>query len=248
MEKYLKRIGFEGEAKADLPTLTQLQYRHFLSVPYENLDILRGVPLSLDVRDLYEKIVVRGRGGYCFELNALFNWLLCEIGFKTTSYISRFLLDEPEIPMRRHRVMRVDIGGESYIADVGVGCIVPERPLRLAENEETEVENEVYTLKKDPFLGWVLNYKKNEEWRPLYSFTEEEQLEVDFVQPNFYCQYHPDSIFNKQNMIAVRKEGGKYTLDGNIFKTFTGKAVTVKELSEGEIPGALKEYFGIILN
>jgi len=254
VEDYLRRIGFEGEAKADLATLEQLQYRHFLTVPYENLDILRNVPLSLEVEDIYHKIVVQGRGGYCFELNALFNWLLCEIGFKTKSYFARFLLDEPDfsLVMRRHRIMRVECGGEYYIADVGVGAVTPEIPLRLVENEETEVRGVTYKLTRtdDPFLGWMVSFKmggENREWKPLYAFTEDEQLEIDFVQPNFYCQYHAESIFNKENMIAIRTETGKCTLDGNVFKIVEiGKGTVEKrEYGDSEIPGILEKHFGI---
>jgi len=248
-KNYLKRIGFTGEAVPDYETLYELQYRHFLTVPYENLDILNDIPLSLETADLYDKIVVRKRGGYCFELNALFNWLLCEIGYKTTTYFARFLLDLNEIPMRRHRIMRVEIGGAYYIADVGVGSVTPERPLRLIENEETEIRTITYKFTKDPFLGWVLNFKKikDENWRPLYSFTEEAQLEVDFVQPNFYCQKHEDSIFNKTNMFAIRTETGKYTLDGSVFKTadLSGNITSAKECDENEITEVLKNYFGV---
>jgi len=252
MREYLRRIGFNSEPKIDYETLSELQYRHFLTVPYENLDILRNIPLSLEVSDLYEKIVIRKRGGYCFELNAIFNWLLREIGFNTVIYFARFLLGESQIPMRRHRVIRVDINSVSYLADVGVGSITPERPLKLIENEETEIRGITYKFIKEPFLGWILNFKingKNDKWQKLYSFTEEEQLEVDFIQPNFYCQYSPDSIFNKNNMVAIRTETGKSTLDGNIFKTldFNGGLKAVKECTEKEIPEILKNYFGIEL-
>ena len=262
MKEYLKRIGFVGDGVLDVPptkpkyadvppikpdyvTLSELQYKHFLNVPYENLDILRNIPLSLEIKDLYEKIVVNKRGGYCFELNALFNWLLCEIGFKTTNYFARFLLDEPTIPMRRHRVIRVDIDGVYYLADVGVGSITPERPLKLVENEETEIRGLTYKLNKEPFLGWVLNLKKDGKWQKIYSFTEEQQLEVDYIQPNFYCQHSPDSIFNKENMVAIRTETGKYTLDGNVFKIIDNGKITKKEYPENEIPEILKKYFGI---
>ena len=145
--------------------------------------------------------------------------------------------------------MRVEIGGAYYIADVGVGSVTPERPLRLIENEETEIRTITYKFTKDPFLGWVLNFKKikDENWRPLYSFTEEAQLEVDFVQPNFYCQKHEDSIFNKTNMFAIRTETGKYTLDGNVFKTadLSGNITSAKECDENEITEVLKNYFGV---
>ena len=251
--EYLKRIGFIGEIKIDHETLSELQYRHYTSVPYENIDILNNIPLSLDLNDLYEKVVIRKRGGFCFELNALYNELLVKLGFNTTNFFARFLLDEPEIPMRRHRIMRVDIDGEYYIADVGVGSVVPERSLKLVENDVTEIRGVQYKFIKDDFLGWVLMYKYisgNKDWRELYSFTEEPQIEVDFVQPNFFCQYHDDSIFNKVNMIAVRTEAGKYTLDDCLFKEidFTGKKLIEKECDPTEIPGIMEKYFGITFN
>jgi N-hydroxyarylamine O-acetyltransferase len=248
IKDYLRRIGFEGEAKADYATLSQLQYRHFMAVPYENIDILRNIPLSLDFADLYEKIVGQGRGGYCFELNALFDWLLCAVGFKTTNYFARFVLDESEIPMRRHRIMRVEIDGEFYLADVGVGTVTPETPLKLVENEETEVRGITYKFTKDPLLGWVLNFIRKGEWTSLYSFTEEKQLEIDFVQPSFYCQYHPDSIFNKKNMVAIRTEAGKYSLDGNIFRILENGQTTEKECTDSEVTEVLEKYFGIKLD
>ena len=247
VNRYLERIGFVGEAKPDLATLSKLQYRHLTSVPYENLDILRGVPLSLEPMELYDKIVVRRRGGYCFELNALFGWLLCEIGFETVSYFARFLFGEADIPMRRHRVIRVKTEGGFYLADVGVGSIIPEYPLKIAENEPKSIRGLDYMFSKDARLGWVQNVKIGGKWKPLFSFTEEEQLEIDFVQPNFYCQHSPDSIFNKKNMAAIRTENGKYSLDGNTFKEFdwqTGESREC-ECADGEIPGILKKYFGI---
>lgn len=249
VKSYLKRIGFEGDPKIDFSTLSNLQYRHFLSVPYENLDIINHIPLSLDTGDLYKKIVEKNRGGYCFELNALFNWLLNKIGFETVTYFARFLFNEPKTPMRRHRIMRVEIDGVYYIADVGVGSITPEIPLKLTENEETEIRGNLFKFKKEPVLGWVLYVLSKGEWKKLYSFTEEKQLEIDFVQPDFYCQYHPDSIFNKKNMAAIRTNTGKYTLDGNVFKKIDtmGNITESKECEKEEIPGILKDCFGIEL-
>jgi N-hydroxyarylamine O-acetyltransferase len=248
-KNYLRRIGFEGDPKPDFETLSELQYKHFLAVPYENIDILRKIPISLEISDLYEKIVVNKRGGYCFELNTLFNWLLCEIGFKTITYFARFLFGETQIPMRRHRIMRVEIFGEYYVADVGVGSITPERSLKLVENEETEVRGTLYKFEKEPVLGWVLHVFKKGAWQKLFSFTEDEQFEIDFVQPNFYCQYHEDSIFNKNNMAAIRTETGKYSIDGDIFKTSDAKGniITEKKCEKDEIPAILKKYFGIDL-
>ena len=257
VEKYLKRIHFTGDLTVSYDTLAQLMYCHFTSVPYENLDILNHIPLSLEIQDVYEKIVVRRRGGYCFELNALFNRLLNEIGFQTVSYLARFLLFEPPhlIPIRRHRVMSTEINGMTYIADVGVGVEVPLYPLQLVEGVETEIRGIVYRFRKDELLGWVLqsrnNTKNESKWKDIYGFTVERQYEIDFVQPNFWCQYSPDSPLNLRNKIALRTETGKYSIDDHIFKIYemTGSQLKITErvFDPAELKSILADYFGIVM-
>ena len=87
IKKYFQRIGLEmpEEIVPDSKLLKELQFAHCTSVPYENLDILRGIPLSLEIDDLYEKVVVRGKGGFCFELNGLFAWLLEQLATRSPS-------------------------------------------------------------------------------------------------------------------------------------------------------------------
>ena len=256
IEKYLKRIDYNGSLTISYDTLSQLVYCHFTCVPYENLDILNRIPLNLEIPVLYDKIVIKQRGGYCFELNALFNWLLNKIGFQTHSLFSRFLMNETAaIPIRRHRVMKTEINGIPYIADVGVGIEVPVRPLPLVENETTEIRGIIYRFRKDGILGWVLqsrNVKKNEHvWKDIYGFTEEKQYEIDFVQPNFWCQYSPDSPLNKQNKIALRTQNGKYSIDGNIFRIYdttqSPLKITEQLFEPSDLNRLLKDYFGIVL-
>ena len=257
VEKYLERIKFNGDLSVSYGTLSQLVFQHFMNVPYENVDILNHIPLSLEIPDIYDKIVNRRRGGYCFELNALFNWLLNRIGFETESYFSRFLLNQPTdvIAIKRHRVMKTEIDEVAYLVDVGVGNEVPVRPLPLIENEETAMRGLIFRLIKDDILGWVLQYKNvkknNDEWKNIYSFTVEKQYEIDFVQPNFWCQYSPDSPLNTQNKIALRTETGKYTIDGHLFRIYdmTGSQLVISEkmLDTSELHGVLCDYFGIVL-
>ena len=257
IEKYLERIRYDGDLSMSYNTLSQLVYCHFTSVPYENLDILNNIPLSLEIPVIYDKIVNRHRGGYCFELNALLNWLLNEIGFKTQSYLARFLVNEPAtaIPIRRHRVMKTEVDGQAFIADVGVGVEVPIYPVPLCDESETEIRGIFYRFKKDAILGWVLqsrNAKKNEsEWKSIYSFTEEIQYEIDFVQPNFWCQYSPDSPLNTLNKIALRTENGKYAVDGNLFRIYDASGpelkITEQTLDASGMKDVLREFFGIVL-
>ena len=249
---YLRRIKMPKDV-TPLPTysyLRELQYRHVLSVPYENLDIVNGIPISLKIDDLYQKIVVRHRGGYCFELNALFAELLKQIGFDVTSYFARYLRGESEIPMRRHRVLKVKCADGVYICDVGIGQVAPRYPLKLEENFIQEQFGEKYQFQKDAQLGWVLYEWKNGEWAKYFSFFEEEQLEIDFVQPSFYCEKHPDSVFNKTYIVAVKTPIGRKSLNDREYKEFENGELTVlkEHLDDVTLNDILKTEFSIVLN
>jgi N-hydroxyarylamine O-acetyltransferase len=245
---YLRRIGFSSVPELNFETLRALQRRHLLTVPYENIDIIRNIPISLEINQVFDKVVTRRRGGYCFELNALFAWLLRGLGFHVTDYFARFLLNEPEIPMRRHHVLGVSFedGGEKYLCDVGVGLVIPRTPIKLAEGTVSKQTNETYKLTKENFLGYVLHELKERSWRPLYSFTEEEQIAADFKVTSFYCEKHPDSIFNKKDMVHIFTENGRKSVDHRELRIFSPEGVTVyTPQSEKEYEQILKTHFGI---
>ena len=247
VEKYFKRIGLEMPETIvpDGQLLKKLHFAHCTTVPYENLDIIRGIPLRLDDEGLYQKVVEEGKGGYCFELNGLFAWLLRELGYKVTEYASRYLRGESSIPMRRHRVLRVEATDGVYCADVGIGEVCPRYPLKLVEGLEQPQFDECYRFDKDEFLGWVLMDYYKGQWRQFYSFTEEPQLPQDYVALSCYCEKHPDSPFIHAEMFSLKTATGRITLDGNVYKEFKDGEVTVKELSEDEMPAAYAR-FGLV--
>jgi len=243
---YLKRIGFSGTPKLDFETLHELQRRHLLTVPYENLDIVRGIPLSLEIDNLYEKIVTRHRGGYCFELNALFAWLLRGLGFNVTDYMGRFLKDEPEIPMRRHRVLLVSCKDGDFVCDVGVGLMVPRRPLPFVTGKVDRQNGEKYIIEKEDFLGNVLYEWKHDNWSRIYSFTQEPQLEQDFIGISFYCEKHPDSVFRPQDMVHIFTETGRKSVSGREVRLFgEGGVEVITPATEAAYHELLNVHFGI---
>lgn len=247
--KYLRRIGFAGSLDGSLATLALLQERHLTSVPYENLDILLGRPLSLEVDDLYEKIVEQGRGGYCFELNALFGWLLRELGYPVVDLMARFWRDEPDLPpKRRHHVLKVTVDGTDYLCDVGVGGIIPRQPIQLVVGQEQVQGNECYKLETHPFFGWMLMERRHGEWNRLYSFTDEPQLDKDFTMATYWCENAPDSIFRQVAMVSVLTEEGRNTLSGREFKRFTKSGVeSLVPETETEYAKMLHTYFGLAI-
>lgn len=248
--KYLERIGIEGLPEPTPETLCRIQTAHLQTVPYENLDILMHRPISLAPEALYDKIVLRRRGGYCFEVNELLAWLLRELGYSVTDLFARFLRGESSRPMRRHHVLAVrcpDADG-AYLVDVGVGSGSPNRPVRITEGEVLYDGSAVYRLTTDPLDGWLLSEQKDDTWQPVYSFSEERNEAVDFVTTSFWCEYAKESIFNKAPMVSLRTPNGRRTLDGDEARIFDGLSVSTRKLKDpAEQAQILKEWFGIDL-
>ena len=247
---YLERIGIFEEPEPTSANLMRIQKAHLQAVPYENLDILLKRPILLTHEALYEKIVVRNRGGYCFEVNELLGWLLRELGYEVTDLFGRFLRGESGVPMRRHHVLMVKCADDDmpWLADVGVGTGSPNLPMRMKEGEVLQDGVIRYRLTKQDFFGWVLEDKKQEQWGPVYSFTEEPNAPIDYVTASFWCEHAEESIFNKAAMVSLRTETGRRTIDGDEARVFDGGEVTVYPLTGwSEKKKVLKEWFGITL-
>ena len=244
VKKYFARIGLEmpETVVADSELLRKLHFAHCTTVPYENLDMIRGVPTSLEEENMYRKVVEEGRGGVCFELNGIFGCLLKTLGYKVTDYAARYLRGESTIPMRRHRVLKVEATDGIWLCDVGIGEVCQREPVEMVAGLEQHQFGETYKLEKDPDLGWVLWDLYKGQWRKFYSFTEEVQLPVDYVAVNYYCEKHPDSPFNKVEMFAVKTPEGRKTLDGHTFKEFKNGEVFVKEFTDANIAEAYAEF------
>lgn len=246
---YLKRLGFPDDVKIEhtYNFLKEIQYRQVTTIPYENVDIINNIPLSLKIDDLFDKIVTKQRGGYCFEVNALLSFILKEMGFEVKDYFARFLRGEETIPMRRHRIMIVKCSEGEYLLDAGVGSQAPRYPLKLELDTIQNQFGESYKFEKDSLLGWVMCEKHQDEWRRVFSFNEDIQLDVDFEIPSFYCEKSPDSKFNKGLMISLKTDTGRKTVDKDTYKEFAGNEVTLirENLSHDEMDKVLKEVFNI---
>ena len=246
-EAFLARIGLsDTPITHTVDFLGAVQTACVLTIPYENLDILAGKPVSLDAEDIYRKIVTEHRGGYCFELNALLHRMLAEMGFAVESRFARYLRGESAIPFRRHRIVVVTLDGAEYMLDIGVGQVAPRLPLKLIEGEIQEQNGETYRFDRDESLGWVLSDLHKGEWRQYISFTCERQYEEDFIPASFWCEKHPDSPFNKGNMIAIKTPAGRKTMDGNVYKEFCGDTCIHEEImDETRTCEVLAEEFGL---
>jgi len=248
LNKIFTRIGlvYTPGMPCTFETLASVQRAFQYTVPYENLDIIRRVPLSLDYSDLFEKIVTNHRGGYCFEINGFLGEVYRSLGYSVVEYMARYLRGETEIPMRRHRVLGVtSVDGSTYICDAGIGQSAFREPLKMQEGFVSEQYGEIYRVTKDDFYGWVISDFHKGEWRPFYGFTEEPQLNIDYVMPSFWCEHAPESPFTSAEMFSIKTDTGRITLDSNIFHIFDGDSVTEKYLNEEEVKEVYSKYFGL---
>lgn len=249
--QFFQRIGMDPDTELTLDRefLGKIQSQCVLSIAYENLDILAGNPINLAPEALFDKIVLQGRGGYCFEVNGFLADMLQKIGFAVSERFARFLRGEKEIPMRRHRICIVTLDDGDYLCDIGVGQIAPRLPLKLEEGLVQEQNGETYCFRRDSVHGWVLWELHHGVWREYLGFSDDVAYPVDFLQPTFFCEHHPDSIFNKAPMLAIKTPTGRRTIDGRTYKVFCGEElVRIEEnISDGRMLELLCREFKLTL-
>lgn len=213
---YFERIGYTRTPALTLETLRELHRLHAEAIPFENLDPLLKRPVNLDLPSLEQKLVSERRGGYCFEQNGLFAAVLEAIGFRITRLGARVVYGQsPDASTARtHMLLRVDIGDESHLADVGFGGLVLTTPLRLAVDVEQATPHEPFRLVRwnDEYL---MEAKVREAWVPLYRFTLVEQLPIDYEVGSWYVSTHPASFFTTLLVASRPAPGLRYALRNN---------------------------------
>jgi N-hydroxyarylamine O-acetyltransferase len=191
---YFARIGYKGDARPTVETLRDLHLAHSTSIPFENLDILMGRPISLELDWLQAKLIAGRRGGYCFEQNSYFAAILESLGFTVTRLAARVRFGSSEIRPRLHMLLSVEAGGDAWLADVGFGCTGPLYPIRLNQTEAVRHGAWTFRVSRDDGLH-VLQTLQDDSWFDLYAFTLEPQERVDFLVANHYTSTYPDSPF-----------------------------------------------------
>ena len=203
LDAYLHRIGWHGAVAADLATLRGLAMAHVAAIPFANLNPLMGLPVELDLAALQQKLVQQGRGGYCFEQNLLFEAVLRQIGFAVTGLIARVLWGHPEdaVTPQTHMLLRVDLAGEGWLADVGFGGHVLTGALRLQPDIEQPTGHEPFRLLRHG-AEWRMQSLAHGLWRTLYRFDLQPTPLVDYVVANHYVSTHPASRFVSNLMLG----------------------------------------------
>jgi N-hydroxyarylamine O-acetyltransferase len=247
--EYLRRIGAEGVTSPTARTLRELHLAHLRSVPFENLDVSLGVPIVLDPERILEKIVLRGRGGFCYELNYAFSWLLGEIGFRTSLLSGEVSRADGGfgIPFD-HMALRVEVEGAEWLADVGFGDSFLE-PFPLEEGRLHEEPGFSYRVSRSEGYFRLERAPRGAiEYVVQYRFTTTPRSLQDFRGGCEYHQTSPQSTF-KQKVLATRAlEDGRVTVTPD--RVVLRRGATRVEMpidSERAFREALARHTGILL-
>ena len=242
VEAYLERIAYDGSREPTEATLVALHRAHMLAVPFENLDIHLGVENVLDPEHVFDKVVTRRRGGWCYELNGSFARLLEALGFAVTRYSASVVLSEPPSPDFAHLTLRVDLD-RPWLADVGFGASFT-RPLRLDDDGDQERDGNTYRLAPLPDGRMMLH----ENDSPQYVFALEPRRMDEFAEMCVLQQTTPGSHFLAAPICSRATADGRVSLSGMRLITTTADGRSERELeSEDERAAVLRDLFGVDL-
>ncbi|ACD82190.1 Arylamine N-acetyltransferase [Methylacidiphilum infernorum V4] len=245
IERYFKRIGYKGERSPCLENLFQIHFAHAKSIPFENLDVLLGKTISLEIQDIEKKLVRDLRGGYCFEQNTLFAHVLSQLGFSFIKLAARVHYKTTKLLPKTHMSLLVQCDGAMWIADVGFGGHGLLFPLLLEDSHETEHFGWKYRVKRFNSL-WVIQLWENREWNSLYSFSLEPQEYVDYKMANYYVSTHPDSPFTRSLIVQSLSPGERKILRNKKFSLLSPHSSQLREIKDAyELIEVLNADFGL---
>jgi N-hydroxyarylamine O-acetyltransferase len=249
LDAYLARIGYHGPRAPTLALLRDLTAAHTQAVPFENLDVLLGQRIDLEVDAIFDKLVRRRRGGYCFEQNGLFLHVLTQLGFEARPLSARVRLDRSRdhIPARTHLLVRVELDGQSWLTDVGVGALSLTAPLRLEPDAVQETPHETRRLVREG-NRWFHQARLGDAWIDVCELTGEEMPPIDREVANWFTSTHPASHFRNRLVAARAAPGGRrVTLLNRELKLRDrdGRAETRAIDSPQALLAALAEHFGL---
>ncbi|WP_170409384.1 arylamine N-acetyltransferase family protein [Ruegeria atlantica] len=243
LENYLNRIVYSGDLKPNRATLENLFAAQLRMVAFENIDQQLGVPVSFDPSDVFEKVVLQQRGGWCFELNTLFSWVLQEIGFEV-AYLAGYVGLEKPSPDQApdHMLLKVECD-EQLLVDVGFGgamsAPVPLKPIKVSQQPydiTLAAQNEGYIQYSESAGGREAGY-----W-----------FALDCVEPRVFqpastkLQTDPNSPFLRTLTAQKRYTNRHVVLRGRVLTTFDTVGTREETLSTPkELADCLKYDFGL---
>jgi N-hydroxyarylamine O-acetyltransferase len=245
---YLDRIGFDEEDPyPDLETLRRLHRAHVLAIPFENIDVVLGRGIGLDLTSIQDKLVHRRRGGYCYEHNLLFAAVLERIGYEVTRYAARVVMGDDKVTARSHMASRVSHYGTELLVDVGFGPDGLTEPIAFTDGAVADQDGRMYRVRFDGD-DTVLSDRRGVRWFRLYRLGAEPQHLIDYVVSNHYISTHPRSPFTGRLFAGRITPGERLVLNRRQLTRYRPRTEPdVTEVADGDLGDVLRDTLGIAL-
>jgi N-hydroxyarylamine O-acetyltransferase len=209
LDAYFERIGWGGATRPDYDTLAGLLGAHMSRIPFENLDVLLGRPVRLELEALQDKLVRAQRGGYCFEHATLLAAVLEQLGFAPVRHTARVVVVVPlhESP-RTHMVLTVPVPEGHFIVDPGFGALAPRVPVPLIDGARAQAGYDMHWMARDGDR-WILRHEAGGRTADCWVSSLETDNRVDFEVGNHYTATHPSSPFVNRIMMRALTPTGR---------------------------------------
>lgn len=246
LSTYLEKIGVSN-ISPDLEGLSRLQLAQMQAISFEALDSFLGVVPDVSAEGVWSKLVLSGRGGYCFELNRLFGLALDALTFQARPVLGRVRMGGPTGGPRAHLAHIVTIDGVDYLADSGFGGPGALIPLALEADREQTAPNGRYRFVADGDHGDLLLERATDTgWFPLHIITEQPFGEVDIEAANFLCARWHATPFPGNLMASRQLPDGQATLMNRTATITTSEGARSWTVADAaELERLLTETFGI---
>ena len=244
---YLERINYRGSQAPTPETLRALQEAHLLAVPFENLSIHNGQRIILEEEALFDKVITRRRGGFCYELNGLFAALLRALGFEVDMLSARVANAAGEFgPDFDHMTLMVRLD-QRWLADVGFGDSFLE-PLLIDKREEQVQQDRAFKIVSDSDRIVLWQSENDDEWKAQYSFTLQPFTFRDYGEMCHYHQTSAQSHFTQKRVCTRATPKGRITLSElRLITTENGERNEQILPDEQEYAKVLRQHFGIVM-
>jgi len=248
LDAYFERVRWGGETRPTFETLAGLLRAHMTAIPFENLDVLLGRKVRLDLEFLQDKLIRRRRGGYCFEHATLFAAILESLGFQPVRHAARVTLfaSRAEAP-RTHMFLTLPLAGGVFVLDPGFGGLAPRAPIPLRDGGEARLDHEAHRMIRDGSY-WVLRAEGGDGPVDAWASTMEDETLADFEMGNHFTSTHPSSPFVNRIMLRALTDGGRVTVMNRELTIWRGNTSRVTQLADrAALRAVLDEHFGFDL-
>lgn len=232
---YFKRIGYCGSRALTIENLNELHERHVFSIPFEGINAYTNAPVKLDFESIFKKLILKNRGGYCYEMNGLFYSALTYLGFDVKLHLAEVVYNGAAFRSRppRHAILLVKINDNEYLVDVGYGRNGLIRPLLLNANCRQEVYSSAFQLTYNERDGYVYKFKINDNFLPEYRFDyPQKNLSItDLLPHNHWALTSPESSFVQHAIITMPTKSGRISLIDKDIRSINGNKVEKKNIT-----------------